>query len=1322
MVNPWQFTRWTKADGLASNRVMTMTQDAGGLWWFGTDQGLQRFDGRRFRTWRHDPEDPCSLPADDVLALHTDENGRLWVATSAGIGRFDPRSGTFTPVPGPQGPVRSGFPVRFLRNSRDELWFFNCDFEGSYRYRPQTDTWEQVPLRPDLRLIGDCVHEERSTGDLWFHSFHGPGHWQRASGTTTLSVDEQAEKLPRGLEGHPSSLYVDSGKTLWVQARQPGSIDFHLFTRRLPDGAYRKSGYRLDRSARFHEDRHRRLWYFTTDVPWFGYIDLNSGVQHRFRYLPEANLADSEVAAGVMGIYEDREANIWILIGPEIWVFNPSRQAIQSRQAILTPNGSVEPLKNVSCLFESGRGDLWVGTYFGGIQVFDKDLRLRQVVRSDPSPAGTPDTLNQVNYNAVWSFAEDADGRIWAGGQHGTMQLFSAEGRLLKRWQLPPPNNKTVRAMVQGADGGLWLGLQYGAVLHLDPRTGQMRWFIPPDDGKRVRHTGELLPDGPDRLWAHIDGRLYGLDTRDGRFTVLPGMLKGDPGPINGLLAWDDSTLLVLSRDLWLFDKRRLLFRKPERFQDLGLRHVYRAVKDAKGRIWFVDASGLGHWDTRTNRVCRYDRNDGLPGSEYSDFRSMLRLQDGRVLAGAGVNGFLAFHPDSLSAARVPRDVVLLGVRTPEGEIPLPEPGEALEFPHDVNLVSVTFASPSLVQLAGLRYLYRLDGPNSEWLDNGSRGSIELNGLAPGRYDLEIRAVNREGLSSRTTATLRLRILPPWWSSPWARIVYALLVVYLGYRLYRYALRRRLEQAEVRRIRELEAFKSKFYTNITHEFRTPLTVIDGMATLIRENPQAWLDEGLSAIRSSSDRMMKLVNQILDLSKLDSGSLTLRRERLDLVLFIRYLCDSLRPLAKAEGIALDCHTDLETLYLEADEERLRQIVENLLSNALKFTPEGGRVEVSLHVEPPVPAGHSVQQVCIRVADTGIGIAPEHMPHLFDAYFRAEDEAALQVSGTGIGLPFARELALLMGGDILVESEKGKGSVFTLRIPLTPAPAPSLVAVPEEEGPSSLEKSGPEANGKAEILVIEDDPDVSRYIEAVLSDEYTVRTAADGEAGIRLCRARVPDLVVSDVMMPGMDGLQLTALLRSEVLTSHIPIVLLTGKAGIEDRLDGLEQGADAYLTKPFDRRELSAVVQRLLQNRTLLREYYLAAQGLEQDHAPEPPTPVALSARESAFLEQVREAVDRHLDDPDYTVERLASGVFMSQSQLHRKLKAVAGLSPVQYIRRVRLQHARELLSGQPDLPVYAVAQACGFDDPAYFVRVFRQEFGVTPAAWRNGST
>jgi len=531
-----------------------------------------------------------------------------------------------------------------------------------------------------------------------------------------------------------------------------------------------------------------------------------------------------------------------------------------------------------------------------------------------------------------------------------------------------------------------------------------------------------------------------------------------------------------------------------------------------------------------------------------------------------------------------------------------------------------------------------------------------------------------------------------------------------------------MEASEARNLREMDKFKTNFYTNITHEFRTPLTVIDGMATLIRENPQAWLDEGLSAIRSSSDRMMKLVNQILDLSKLDSGSLTLRRERLDLVLFIRYLCDSLRPLAKAEGIALDCHTELETLYLEADEERLRQIVENLLSNALKFTPEGGRVEVSLHVEPPVPAGHSVQQVCIRVADTGIGIAPEHMPHLFDAFFRAEDEAALQVSGTGIGLPFAWELALLMGGDILVESEKGKGSVFNLRILLTPAPAPSLVAVPEEEGPSSLEKSGPEANGKAEILVIEDDPDVSRYIEAVLSDEYTVRTAADGEAGIRLCRARVPDLVVSDVMMPGMDGLQLTALLRSEVLTSHIPIVLLTGKAGIEDRLDGLEQGADAYLTKPFDRRELSAVVQRLLQNRTLLREYYLAAQGLEQDHAPEPPTPVALSARESAFLEQVREAVDRHLDDPDYTVERLASGVFMSQSQLHRKLKAVAGLSPVQYIRRVRLQHARELLSGQPDLPVYAVAQACGFDDPAYFVRVFRQEFGVTPAAWRNGST
>ncbi|MBK7872189.1 MAG: response regulator [Saprospiraceae bacterium] len=518
-----------------------------------------------------------------------------------------------------------------------------------------------------------------------------------------------------------------------------------------------------------------------------------------------------------------------------------------------------------------------------------------------------------------------------------------------------------------------------------------------------------------------------------------------------------------------------------------------------------------------------------------------------------------------------------------------------------------------------------------------------------------------------------------------------------------------------KQLHELDEMKSRFFTNIAHEFRTPLTIIGGMANQMREHPEQWQDKGLKMIIRNSNSLLNLVNQILDLRKLESGNLQLKMVQGDVMQYLSYIFESFQSLAESKDLQLHFLNAQQELWMDYDPDKFLRIISNLLSNAIKYTPEGGNVYLQVD---QINTGQEAQ-LQIRVKDTGIGIPTDQLQQIFDRFYQVDDSTTRRGEGTGIGLALTRELVKLLNGDIRVESMPGKGSTFSITLPIR-RDAP-LEAMTQTETmhfvPQSPEQvdviSHLEASEKElpSLLIVEDNPDIVQYLKSCLEGLYHLDIASDGQAGIDKAIEQVPDIIISDVMMPVKDGFELCETLKNDERTSHIPIILLTAKADDESRIKGLKRGADAYLAKPFNKQELIVWLEKLLELRQRLQERYNALEenALLKDVA---------TQQEDEFIQKVRQAVEKNIDDEDFGILQLCRAVNLSRAQLHNKIKALTGKSTSHYIRAIRLRKAKDLLKN-PNLNISQVAYEVGFHDPKYFSKTFAEEFGILPGEMRK---
>jgi len=1390
------------------NFVQCIAQDSLGVLWFGTQNGLQRYDGRKLTTLLHDPLLDNSLVGSYVQWICVSRDGTLWIADyGKGLTHYDQATGRFT---------------RYKHNPND-------------------------PNSLSDNLLSMVVEDRE--GFVWVGTHNGLNRLDPKTGQCKRFFSDSSDS--RSLSSNMvRSLYVDHQGVLWVGCGFPwdtvdpdgktgGLNRYHpeseTFTRFLHDPSNPNS-LADNRVRALFEDSKGNFWVGTMGNEGLQLLDRQSG---KFTRLPSDPAHPTKLSTPflrsmplakqnfrqVLSILEDRNGWLWIGSMSGLDIYDPATGTLRHFEESAGPTGI--PMNFIWNLTQTHDGIIWMG---GGI-TGGKAIKVSAATQLFPF-FDTKKTMPEIHV-----FLEDAAGDFWIGGNGpGSNRVFRFNRTTgqLRPVLLDSGNSDdepifSVYSIVQDPNGMVWVCTHLGLYL-IDPKTDKVvkRYRQNPEDPSALTTdiVTNILKDRQGFYWVTTwGGGLHRLDIKTGKFKRfmhdpnVPGSIGGNQafglyedkqGFIwvgGGVEPFADvsSTPMFLDR----YDPATGMFRHFLPSTECGC--ACAIVGDEQGNIWVPTMmQGLLKLDLNAGQLKKYNQTNSNIPSNY--IRSLAKAPDGRLWL-TTVNALVEFDPeseffytyDAILGIKVSALNFLATYITQKGEIflggeggfhsflpkkmtkqesqtwpvvqitgfklanepILPGPGSILSRPiwattdirlaHDQNVFAFNVACFDYRLPDGNRLEFMLENYDKKWRNDLRDGEVTYFNVPPGEYVFRVRGANGQGVWNRIGVSMRVVVRPPWWQTPWAYLSYVLLAFGIAYGTYRFLLHRRLSQAEAERLKELDAVKTRLYTNITHEFRTPLTIISGMADQIRDNPNEWLDEGLVMIKRNSARLLDLVNQMLDLSKLESGKMTLHLQQGDVVRYLKYLVESFHSYAQGKDVHIHFLSDLDDLSMDFDPERLQQVVGNLLSNAVKFTPSGGHVYLDVRFtkdDVQMTGGRQngqakTGQLVVRVRDTGIGIAEEQLPHIFDRFYQATAEvngesplaaAAVHSGGSGIGLALTKELVKLMGGDISAQSRPGKGAEFTVNLPVqrhvmgknAPAepiledetfppfsfddqvavapPAPSTV-----HRPSSTIHRLPSTAPL--ILLAEDNPDVVAYLASCLAGEYRLAVAKDGQEAIEIATEQVPDLLVTDVMMPRKDGFEVCRTLRADARTSHIPIVMLTAKADMDSKLEGLEHGADVYLAKPFHKEELRLRIRKLLEMRQKLQQHYLAAAGLTDGGALIRDLP-QVPGEEDRFVRKVREIVDAHLDDSAFDVEQLCRAMAMSHSQLHRKLSALTGLAATKFIRHVRLSKAKELLQDDT-ITIAAVAYDTGFSDPSYFGRVFRQEFGLSPQEWRE---
>ena len=1351
----YRFHQLSVNDGLSQYDVSSLLQDERGYIWIGTYDGLNRFDGYNVRVYRHDSDNSNSIGNNRILCLTEDRHHNILIGTSGGglsvyHSKIDRFYNTSSRLPAFVSSICEIEHDSLLVGTTDGRLFFYgypweeeqqqmhfeaneiriSGFSGSIEYVSsirkldedmilvgfregglmQLDllrqTGKEVTTRfiPEVNSGVNSVYQD-SEHRIWAATYNGVKVFRYSRGTRRLHEDTPP-KLNQSLNGkNITDITQDGFNNYWISTFREGVFFFDPHTEDLIHYDSVNSLLPSDECRQVLVDRSQVLWIGTHD-DGCTFADLSQKRFHglRFDINNQEDLAAREKPIFAMSILKDSQNRLWIGTEGDGLLYRDTNSGQFSRPVVT--DGSSFITSSISALIESSSGHIWIGSW-SGLYVAHSNELVQNPIRVQP--VSNEDFFE----NSVYSIVEDENLNLWIGTRKGMYRLSVDEaGQILQEVHYTQQDHALssdwIMSLALGAESGvLWAGSQGGGLMKIQYRAGSDDLDVMSFKKNNQfplqlsnNNVWNLLIDGQD-IWAATDEGLDLIQERNGSFQFVKAITIKEGLPTNKVVS---------------------------------------IIKDEERNLWLGTGLGLCWYSNGDSSLITFDYFDGLQSNTFTEAAFYDRDGDGYIYIG-GIKGVNYFHPreidlnlyppkSNLTELRVFNRPVSVGEAV-EGKILLTQDisyTKSMTLNHKHRNFSIGFVSFHFAAPRSNQYAYMLEGFDKDWTrSTGEKRLATYSNLKSGNYTFKVKSANNDGLWETDPATLGIRVTPPPWQSWWAIVIYLFILLAVVWAIFRYFIVKirfehelLLEKNRREQERELTEYKLNFFTHISHELRTPLTLITTPIQEIKRhvNHLPEVKSLVEILEINSARLLKLIEQLLKFRKTEKLQTTLEVSHADLCQLIKNIMKAFNPLAASKNINFKYESEQKTAFTYFDQEKLEIVSSNLISNALKYTPAGGEVTVCFQ-QIKRDKQHFNQ---IKVIDNGSGIPPEKLEKIFDLYYHEGQEV-----GFGIGLALVKNLITVHKGDIHVESEAGKGTIFTVEIPasksaysdhlvIQPYSDSTLVSqlMEQESLFGEVENQNLDTVSEEEkplLLVVEDNHELRHFVSTVFMADFNVLVAKNGREGMEKALSFLPDIIISDVMMPIMDGIELCRKIKSTELTSHIPIVLLTAKSSDESEMVGLDVGADDYIIKPFNLQNLKARVDNLLAARKLLQEKFSRQLILE-------PTSKVLESMDEKFIQRALVIVTDNLGDPDFTIARFARELGVSRSQLQRKIKGLTSETPMEFMKSIRLKRAAQLLRDS-QLSITQICYEVGFNYPAHFSQQFQKQFGQTPKKYRT---
>ena len=1355
--NLFQFSHLDIKNGLSHNEVTCTLKDDKGFMWFGTLSGLNRYDGYNFKIFKHAVSDTTSLDDDYIVSIAEGPENKLWVETRNGFNIYDPATEKFSH--NISGYLRTiAIPDRFIEAIKKDqsgcFWFLH-QTQGLYKFDPVTGKTVHL-MHSDanknsiyFNTISDLAQD--SKGFFWliyrsgvlecldprnysikYRSFKFNKLPAELNSSYKIFIDKQDDIWAFVPTYYVGIYYVNINKNIFKHIDK-GADHFHLNTDivssvieddknrmwigtdhggiNILDKKDFKIEYLLNReddNKTIGQNSITLLYKDNTGIIWAGTYKKGVGYYHEsiikfplYTHHLSDPLTDPKSLSfsDINSFAEDKSGNIWLGTNGGGLIYFDRKNGTFKTYLHKANNSNSLTNDVIVCLYIDHNQKLWIGTYFGGLDCFDgKDFK--HYKHSDALPGS-------ISEDRICAIAEDQDNHLLVGTLSAGFNVFDSETQTFRHYI----NNFTDNAihsnyisrLLVDHSGNLWVVTSYGLDVLLKSKN-QFAHYIHDEQNPNSlinNNTNNILEDKEGLIWISTREGISILDNKTNQFTNIT---KEDGLP--------DNTVI----DMQEYDKNNIWVSTPNGISDIV---VDRSQKKLKFQF------------------LNYNETEGLQGREFTE-NSSLKTREGELIFGGG-NGFNIFKPAYIRTNKNVPNLVFTDFQVfnksidvdekMNGKVILPKSItelNTLTLKYNENVFSLEFAALNYFNPDKVKYQYMMEGFDKKWInaDNKIRKATYTN-LDPANYIFKVRATSNEQWNDRELA-LNINILPPFWKTAWAYILYACIVVAALLLLRRMGIEKlrsqfaiEKEREEAQRMHELDLMKIKFFTNVSHEFRTPLSLIMApVDKILKQTKDPEIKPQLLLINRNAKRLLNLVNQLLDFRKMEYQELKLHEKTGDIIGFIREISYAFNDIADQKNVSFIFDSDVESFNTRFDHDKIERILFNLLSNAYKFTSEGGQVSVLLNL---IGKNNKKEaQLEIRVVDTGIGIAHDKLDKIFDPFFQNDIPGSMLNQGSGIGLSITKEFVKLHNGEIFVESEFNEGSCFIILLPLRRVEKDILTngTVPADNRTGFLNDvetlrnrlSKDIKDGKKQtILLVEDNEDFRFYIKDNLKASFSIIEADNGKKGWQKALALHPNLIVSDISMPEMNGIDLCRKIKNDSRTSHIPVILLTAQAGEDQQLKGLETGASDYLTKPFNFEVLQSKIRNILNQQESMRKTY-------QKQVEVNPTEMHIESPDELFMKKVLLLIDDNISNPNFSVEELSSEVFVSRYTLYKKILSVTGKTPNELVRSMRLKRAAQLLE-TGHLTISQICNKVGFKSQKYFVKTFKAEFNTIPSKY-----